>query len=207
MSLKVIKPEEAEPKKEKQEEVDLDQMETKKILKLILDGQNEMKTDISGLKEGQVRIENDVAGLKTDVSSLKKGQARLENDVAGLKTDVSSLKEGQARLEQRQEKLEEGQARLEQRQEKLEQRQANLEQKQTNLEQKVDSIDNSVKTIEGEFIPNFKALTEAFVMHTEQHEEKEKEWKQTMNEIHEMYATMNHHIAKEEMKNKTVEKK
>jgi len=53
-----------------------------------VNGENFQKTVLEGLrdlKEGQSRLEGDVA-------SLKEGQSRLEGDVA-------SLKEGQARLE------------------------------------------------------------------------------------------------------------
>jgi outer membrane murein-binding lipoprotein Lpp len=61
--------------------------------------QNEMKSDLSTLKEGQKRLESDVSTLKSDVSTLKEGQKRLESDVSTLKSDVSTLKEGQKRLE------------------------------------------------------------------------------------------------------------
>ena len=58
-----------------------------KILQIL----TQMQGDVSGLKEGQARLEGDVSSLKTDVS--------------GLKTDVSGLKEGQAKLEQKFDKL------------------------------------------------------------------------------------------------------
>ena len=58
-----------------------------------------LEGDVAELKDGQVRLEGDVAGLKGDVAELKDGQARLEGDVAGLKDDVAELKDGQARLE------------------------------------------------------------------------------------------------------------
>ena len=47
--------------------------------------QNEMKSDLSTLKEGQKRLESDVSTLKSDVSTLKEGHKRLEVDVSDLK--------------------------------------------------------------------------------------------------------------------------
>ena len=78
-----------------------------------------LQQDVSGLKEGQTRLEErqerleeGQARLERDVSGLKEGQARLERDVSGLKEgqtrlerDVSGLKEGQARLERGQQRM------------------------------------------------------------------------------------------------------
>ncbi|APB35655.1 hypothetical protein BIZ35_01815 [Heyndrickxia coagulans] len=50
-------------------------------------------------------MEKDVTRLKTDITGLKDGQERLEKDVAGLKTDVAGLKEGQDRLETKMDNL------------------------------------------------------------------------------------------------------
>ena len=45
----------------------------------------DMKTDISGLKEGQKSLRQDVSGMKSDISTLKDGQLKtnitLENDI------------------------------------------------------------------------------------------------------------------------------
>ncbi|MBE3570003.1 MAG: hypothetical protein IMW92_07765 [Bacillales bacterium] len=72
------------------------------------EGQKRLETDVAGLKEGQKRLESDVAGLKegqkrleTDVGGLKEGQKRLETDVAALKQDVNDLNKGQERLERK----------------------------------------------------------------------------------------------------------
>jgi multidrug efflux pump subunit AcrA (membrane-fusion protein) len=69
------------------------------------------------------------------LTGLGQGQAKLEQGQAKLEQRQAKLEQGQANLEQRQAKLEQGQANLEQRQAKLEQGQANLEQRQAKLEQ------------------------------------------------------------------------
>ncbi len=88
---------------------------------------------LEGLKEGQTRLEGDVA-------SLKEGQARLEGDVASLKEgqtrlegDVASLKEGQARLEGDVASLKEGQVRL--------------ESKVDGLESKIDGLEDRLNEL------------------------------------------------------------
>lgn len=66
-----------------------------KILEIL----THMQSDITDLKTGQMKLEqdvtdlrSDVAGLKSNVIELKVGQAKLEHDVAGLKSDVAVLK-------------------------------------------------------------------------------------------------------------------
>ncbi|MBS4210108.1 hypothetical protein [Bacillus sp. FJAT-50079] len=49
-----------------------------------------LKTDVSGLKEGQHRLETDVSGLKEDVSDLKSGQERIETKVDHLSSELRS---------------------------------------------------------------------------------------------------------------------
>ena len=48
----------------------------------------EIKVDITGLKQGQQRLE-------ADVSDLKQGQLRLEADVSVMKEDITGLKQDQ----------------------------------------------------------------------------------------------------------------
>ena len=68
-------------------------------------GVNQNDQLIQQLVEGQEELKTDVTVLKTDVNELKEGQRRLEGDVSELKEgqrrlegDVSELKEGQNRL-------------------------------------------------------------------------------------------------------------
>jgi chromosome segregation ATPase len=81
---------------------------------------------LEGLKEGQARLEGDVA-------SLKEGQTRLEGDVA-------SLKEGQARLEGDVASLKEGQVRLESKVDGLESKVDGLESKIDGLEDRLNEL-------------------------------------------------------------------
>ena len=67
-----------------------------KILEILL----QMQSDISALKSGQMKLEQDVADVKADVIDLKSGQTKLEQDVADVKADVIDLKSGQTKLEQ-----------------------------------------------------------------------------------------------------------
>jgi len=83
-------------------------------------GVNQNDQLIQQLVEGQEELKTDVTVLKTDVNELKEGQRRLEGDVSELKEgqrrlegDVSELKEGQLRLEGDVSELKEGQRRLE----------------------------------------------------------------------------------------------
>ncbi|MEZ0116960.1 MULTISPECIES: hypothetical protein [Heyndrickxia] len=69
------------------------------MLQQILAELKSLKSDVAGIKDGQERLEKDVAWLKTDVNGLKEGQERLEKDVTRLKTDITGLKDGQERLE------------------------------------------------------------------------------------------------------------
>lgn len=67
-----------------------------KILEILL----QMQSDISALKSGQMKLEQDVADVKADVIDLKSGQTKLEQDIADVKADVVDLKSGQTKLEQ-----------------------------------------------------------------------------------------------------------
>ena len=51
---------------------------TNEILKQLLTGQHRLEIDVTGLKEGQKKLESNVSGLKTDVAELKEGQKRTQ---------------------------------------------------------------------------------------------------------------------------------
>ena len=88
-----------------------------------------LQQDVSGLKEGQARLED-------RQTRLEEGQARLEED-------VSELKDGQARLEDRQTRLEEGQARLEGDVSELKAGQARLERGQQRMGGELSNLTGS----------------------------------------------------------------
>lgn len=62
-----------------------------KLLIQILEGQNKLFSEVSGLKDGQQQLFKEVSGLKSDVSSLKDGQQQLSKEVSGLKDDIIRL--------------------------------------------------------------------------------------------------------------------
>ncbi|MGD6831127.1 hypothetical protein ACQCT5_03120 [Sutcliffiella halmapala] len=55
------------------------------LLKQILQGINELKTDVSVLKADGIEIKSDISGLKEGQTSLQQGQTRLEQDFAAFK--------------------------------------------------------------------------------------------------------------------------
>lgn len=54
------------------------------MLQQILAELKSLKSDVAGIKDGQERLEEDVAWLKTDVNGLKEGQERLETKMDNL---------------------------------------------------------------------------------------------------------------------------
>ncbi len=78
-----------------------------------------LQQDVSGLKEGQTRLEERQERLEEGQARLEERQERLEEGQARLERDVSGLKEGQARLERDVSGLKEGQARLERGQQRM----------------------------------------------------------------------------------------
>ncbi|CQR70482.1 hypothetical protein SOV_40140 [Sporomusa ovata DSM 2662] len=58
----------------------------------------ELRQDVSGLKEDVAGLKLDVGGLQEDVAGLKLDVGGLKEDVAGLKLDVGGLKEDVAGL-------------------------------------------------------------------------------------------------------------
>jgi len=60
----------------------------------------ELRQDVSGLKQDVAVLKQDVSGLKQDVAVLKQDVSGLRQDVVVLKQDVSGLKQDVAGLRQ-----------------------------------------------------------------------------------------------------------
>jgi len=60
----------------------------------------ELRQDVSGLKQDVAVLKQDVSGLKQDVAVLKQDVSGLKQDVVGLKQDVSGLKQDVVGLRQ-----------------------------------------------------------------------------------------------------------
>lgn len=67
-------------------------MNMEQSIKLILEGMQEIKADVSELKTDVAELKSEVGMLKTDVTELKADVAELKTEVSELKTDVLQLK-------------------------------------------------------------------------------------------------------------------
>ena len=124
-----------------------------KILEILL----QMQSDISALKSGQMKLEQDVADVKADVIDLKSGQTKLEQNVTDLKFDVTDLKSDVSTLKFDVTKLKSGQEQLVRNQEFLSQHIVALENE---LIPKVTALFDGY-TLRGEQIDNLKAHFDA----------------------------------------------
>lgn len=62
------------------------------VLNQILSELKNVNTRLDGLEEGQNQIKSEVAGIKIEVTSLKSEVAGIKSDVNTLKSDVTEIK-------------------------------------------------------------------------------------------------------------------
>lgn len=62
------------------------------LLKQILQGINELKTDVSVLKADGIEIKSDISGLKEGQTSLQQGQTSLQQGQTRLEQDFAAFK-------------------------------------------------------------------------------------------------------------------
>lgn len=68
------------------------------LLKKILSGIEELRTDVAGVKADIATVTTDVAGVKADLASVKTDVAGVKADVTGVKSEVAELKSELAEL-------------------------------------------------------------------------------------------------------------
>lgn len=70
-------------------------------LKELRQGQEALRADVTGLQEGQARLEKGQEALRADVTGLQQGQEAQGQELKALCSDVARLDQGQQQLELR----------------------------------------------------------------------------------------------------------